>query len=94
MNGKKEAIIGVCWYQPDEWEMLKQTATDSETLDDSYEDWKKNANRAINGLRSNNTKVKKVNVKINELIVWCGENKLENNSKTRSRYAAWKLLKS
>ena len=68
MNSKEETIIGVCWYQPDEWKILKRTATDSEALDDSYEEWRQNANHAINGFRSHGNKIKKVNVKISELI--------------------------
>ncbi len=50
MTSENNIGIAFCWYEVDEWEKLKRTAIDSDTLDNSYEEWKSNANTAINEL--------------------------------------------
>ena len=88
-----EGKIGIafCWYEPNEWEILKETAIDSETLDDTYEEWKSNANSAINEFNAQGMKIKKISIKMSEFESWCKENNLRNNSQARSEYAVKKL---
>ena len=83
--------IAFCWYEAGEWEKLKQTAIDSDTLDDSYEKWKSNANNAIVELNAQGLKINKVAMKMDEFNVWCQENNYSNNSSARSSYGAKKL---
>ena len=91
MTGDENIGIAFCWYEAGEWEKLKQTAVDSETLDDSYEEWKSNANNAISELKKQGLKVNKIAMRIDEFNSWCQENNSKNNSEARSSYAAKKL---
>ena len=83
-------VVALCWYQPEEWKKLKQDAVDSETLDDTYKDWKKNANNIIRLLREAGRQVQKINVKIEDLEAWCKAVDRDNNSAARSHYAVAK----
>ena len=79
--------IVLCWYQPDEWEALKQHAVDKEILDDSYEDWRSNANKAIAEIQSQGKQVQKISINIERLLAWCEQEGMENTSATRTQYA-------
>lgn len=94
INGKKQQsettdniVVAFCWYQPDEWEKLKQTAADAEKLDDTYKEWKKNANDMIRVVRATGRSVQKINIKTEALNAWCKAEGRENNSAARSHYA-------
>jgi len=91
MTSEENIGVAFCWYEADEWETLKRTAADSETLDNSYEEWKSNANNAISELKAQGLEISKIAMKMDELTSWCQENNYENNSKARSNYAANKL---
>lgn len=84
----KSMVVPFCWYQPLEWEKLKRSAIDTDHLDDSYKDWKKNANEMIQFVRSTGRSVCKINVMVEKLNAWCLAEGMENNSAGRSRYAA------
>lgn len=95
INGKehradatKGSVVPFCWYKPEEWENLKQSAADADKLDDTYEAWKKNANEMIQFIRSAGRTVCKINVKVEKLNAWCSTEGMENDSVGRSRYAA------
>ncbi len=49
--------MAMCWFQKSEWLALKEI--DPESMDDSYEEWLKNANGAISDLRADGAQVKK-----------------------------------
>jgi hypothetical protein len=94
INGKKQQpdttdhmVVAFCWYQPEEWEKLKQSAADAEKLDDTYKEWKKNANDMIRFVRTAGRNVQKINIKIEALEAWCKTEGRENNSAARSHYA-------
>lgn len=83
-------IVPCCWYQPEEWLKPRDSATDAEKHDDTYEDWKKNANDMIRFVQLAGRKVQKVNIKIEDLEAWCMTEGRENNSAALSHYATAK----
>ena len=87
----EEQVIGLSWWQPDQWERLKEISEDRDLLDDSYEDWRKNASRAIQEIESAGKKVRKVKINLEELLIWCNENGFLVNGESRSKYTAKKL---
>lgn len=91
----KEDGLGIafCWYEPEEWVKLKHIASDAEALDDSFKDWKSNANRAISGIRMQGHEITKISIKVDELVAWCKKNNSDNNAEARSRFAINKLQK-
>ena len=93
MTEKLNVNVGLCWYQREQWELLKECAVDPERLDDSYEEWKSGANGAIQDLQKRGIYPRKVSVRVSELIEWCNELGYELNGKARSEYATYLLSK-
>lgn len=91
MNNEKDLAIAFCWYEPDEWLKIKKSAADADAQDDSYEEWKSNANQAINNIRATGHAVVKIAIKAEEFSGWCNKNNTENNADARSRFAVVKL---
>ncbi|GAB4187681.1 MAG: hypothetical protein Tsb002_13170 [Wenzhouxiangellaceae bacterium] len=81
-------IIGISWFQPAQWERLLEISEDREELDDSYEDWRKNASRTIEQMALQGQKVIKVQIDLDDLEFWCYENKLPINGQSRSQYVS------
>lgn len=80
-------LVAFCWYEQSEWETLKQTAADKEILDDTYAEWKSNANKAIAELRADGHQIQKIKVKMEQLEAWCADQGVENKANARTEYA-------
>ena len=93
MSSEKDLAIAFCWYQPDEWLKIRKLAIDADAQDDSYEEWKSNANKAIDNIRATGHNVVKIAMKAEEFSDWCSKNNTENNADARSKFAAMKLEK-
>lgn len=89
MTTEQKVIYTMTWFQPEEWQKLKETVDDPTMLDDSYEDWKKGAEQAIRDFRENGQTVQKVSLKIDKLLAWCNTQDLKPDGKARSQYAAY-----
>lgn len=91
MDSEDNVEFAFCWFDKEQWTLLSEI--DPDGVDDSYEKWRNNANKAITELESNKQVVKKVSIKISQLQQWCKDNGLEPNSASRAKYAV-ELLKS
>ena len=78
--------IGICWFQPDQWSRLLQIVEDPNELDDSYDEWRKNAHQTIQRFRAQGLSVRKVSVNLEDLLSWCNERGVPVNGKSRSEY--------
>ena len=85
---EQQIVYSFAWFEPEEWQCLKETVDDPESLDDSYQEWRHNAENAIGELRANGAQVQKISIKISKLLAWCESRGLKPNSKARSEYAA------
>ena len=45
MTNEQKVIYTMTWFQPEEWQKLKDAVDDPTTLDDSYENWKRAQNK-------------------------------------------------
>lgn len=88
---EQDVIYSFAWFQPEEWQLLKEAVDDPSTLDDTYEEWRKNAESTIGKIRANGHRVKKVSIKISELLDWCESNGVKPDGKARSEFVAFKL---
>lgn len=91
MTDEHEMQIGFCWYQPEQWAELKKVAADPEVLDDTYEEWRSNANEAFAEIKGTGQNVTKVSINIKELMAWCRDNRHKLDGEARSGFAAFKL---
>ena len=87
--GEQQIAYSFAWFQPEEWQCLKETVEDPSTLDDTYQEWRHNAENAIGELRANGEQVQKISIKISKLLVWCESKGIKPDSKARSEYAAF-----
>ena len=90
---KKDANvnIGVCWYKEEQWERLKEIVADTESLEDTYQQWRKDAEKALSQLRANGLNVKKVSVDTEEMLIWANEHGRSLDGEARSEYAVYIL---
>lgn len=87
MIKEDDTIFTLCWFDEDQWKLLAEV--DPTGVDDSYSQWRKNANKAFTELKENGLKAQKVSIKISKLLEWCHQRGIEPNSKSRSEYAAF-----
>ena len=87
MNEDDDTIFTLCWFDEEQWNLLAKA--DPDGVDESYSQWRTNANKAFTELKENGLKVQKLSIKISELLKWCQERGIEPNSKSRSEYAAF-----
>ena len=86
MNEKNEIIYTFCQFDEGQWKLLSKL--DPNGVDESYSQWRKNANNAISELEKNGQSVTKISIKTLELEKWCNERNIEPNGKSRSEYVA------
>ena len=63
-----QIVYSFAWFQCEEWQKLKEVVDDPDTLDDTYQEWRNNAENAISEFRSNGSKVQKISIKVSELL--------------------------
>ena len=90
---KQVTIYGVCWYKKEQWDRLKEIVPNYEDLDDTFEDWRKSAEKAIANIRRSGGKAQKVKVDTEEMLFWSNENNLALNAQNRAHYATYILEK-
>ena len=90
---EEKVIYCIAWFQPEEWQRLKEVVDDPSSLDDTYEEWRTSAEKTIAELRVNGQSVRKIAIKISSLLTWCESKGLKPDSKARSEYAAFRSQK-
>jgi len=78
--------VGFAWYTRGQWQRLREIAHDREVLDDTYEDWRQAAERAVADLRSTGVTVQKVFINVEEAAAWCAKRRRRFNSAARSAF--------
>jgi len=83
--------FGVAWYSREDWERLHEVADDRNKLDDTYEDWERQALKMIRDLEAVGQRIQKVPINIEALIAWCRERKCRVDMAARSEYVSYLL---
>ncbi len=86
MSTENKIEIALCWFDREQWEQL--ALVDPEGVDNSYEEWKQGANKAVSNFIANDQKLRKISINTAELVKWCQEKDQAPNSSARSEYAA------
>jgi len=90
-KAQDQVVMALVWYRPEQWQRVRDIATDSEVFEDSYTEWLQQAEEKFAKLQRTGVRVEKVNVDSEKLILWCNEHGLENNGAARTAYAAERL---
>lgn len=80
------AIIGIGYYQKEQYQLLLQTASDKEKLEPTYDRWLKSFTKAFSNMRRSGLEPVRVNVDVKELLAYCIVRELENTAITRSQF--------
>ena len=91
-NSKR--VVGIAWYSPTQWTLLKRVATDRADLDDTYEAWEINALETERMIVDAGQFVVRVLIDVTKLASWCRKRRTPNNSSSRAQYVALTMQQS
>ncbi|MCB0179696.1 MAG: hypothetical protein KDI62_15800 [Anaerolineae bacterium] len=83
-------IVGIAWYTPEQWDRLKQVAEDADALDDTYDDWLKNASHNLQTFKKRGFHMVKVPLDVEEWMAWCQKNGNALNGGSRAQFTSMK----
>lgn len=90
MYEDQDQTICIAWFRREQWFLIKQKADDPEIIEDTYEEWEKEAESLVQKLIAIGKQFNKIDVDIFELEEWYKANGLPNVGNARSRFAAEK----
>ena len=80
--------IGVAWYRPEQWSLLRALSSDPEELEQTHGEWLAGATKTIKDLRKGGIEVKKMDVDVQELAAWCQREGRPLDGEARAMYVA------
>jgi hypothetical protein len=80
--------VAFAWYSEEEWNRLRQMATDVDDLDPSYQDWLRQADDALAEMVSNGVIVRKVALDVRAASEWCAREGRAFDSAGRAAFVA------
>jgi len=86
-------VFGMCWYRPDQWERLLETAADREKLEDTHAGWLASATKGLFRMRAAGMSVDPVEVDVEAMLRWCRVIGRPFDSAARAEYVAELLRK-
>jgi hypothetical protein len=84
-------IVGIAWYRPDQYALLRALAVDSDSMAETHEERQADVARTMDDLRQRGVTTRKVDVDIRELAAWCEEQGRVLDGAARAAYAAQKV---
>ena len=85
---EQDIVYSFAWFQPEQWSRLKEVVDDPSSLDETYEEWRAAAEKAISEFRATGQIVQKISIKVSDLLIWCESKGYKPDSKARSEYTA------
>ena len=89
--GPRPTIMGVAWYERDEWNRLLEVAADPDSLEPSYDEWKTTAESAMAKLAAAGLVVVQETVRVAELVRWCEDRGRPVDAEARAAFVTAKL---
>ena len=75
-----DTILRIAWYSQDQW-----------NIEDTYEEWKANAEKALRDSQNAGISVRKVQIDVDELLAWCKSKNIPVDRASRSEFAIEQL---
>jgi hypothetical protein len=88
---KKNLVMGVSWYRPEQWELLQEAVEDKEHFDMTYEESVLDSENKIKQLEAQGLHPVKVEVDVEEMLTWCSEQRLSITPENRTKFMMTKL---
>ena len=83
---QQQAVFGIGFYRRDQWPRLLETADDRKELEDTYDEWKLNLIKSVNNMRKIGATPRKVDIDLEELLVWCAVRGFKNTGESRAEF--------
>lgn len=80
--------VAVNWYTPEEWALMKASATDPDLFEPTFKEWEAMAEEALAEVRAQGLDVRKCMINANEFLAWCLAHGKENNAASRAEYSS------
>lgn len=80
--------VAFAWYDAQQWARLRDIAVDAEALDDTYDDWLKQAEDAVAELGARGVHAEKVAIDVDAAAAWSAARGRPFNSRARAEYVA------
>jgi len=87
----KTLVMGVTWYRPEQWELLKEVVEDKENFNKAYEKSRLESEMKIKRLEAQGIYPVEVEVDVEEMIAWCSSQGLSVNPENRTKFMMTKL---
>ena len=84
-------VTGVAWYSRSQWDLLLSAASDRASLEDTYDDWVRMAEKALSDIRQTGLNPVKVTIDVEELFNWCREKGRPVDGSARAEFVQAKL---
>jgi hypothetical protein len=91
MAAEREVVLGVAWFRPDQWQLLRSVAADTDILEPTHAEWEKLARKTIKELATQGILARKVDVDVERLQAWCVAQKRPLDASARAAYATERL---
>ena len=78
--------VGLAWFTREQWQHLAQVVDDRNELDDTFEQWERNALAALYKLESQGHPVCKVMVDVETFVAWCRRRGRRVDGASRAEY--------
>lgn len=83
-----EGLVGVAFYLPEDWEILRAFVPDPERLEDTYDHWLVVYESSVASLRSTGLHLKRVEVRADQLREWCQRTGRRPDGAARAEYVS------
>lgn len=83
--------VGLPWYEPEHYEVLRRTLDDGAMLPVAYETWRFATEQVEQQVVNSGVDVFRVPIRPSEFAAWCARNGGASDGAARSKYAAERL---
>lgn len=87
----KELQVGVPWYTEMQWLEMKALCSDTDNFFDSYQEWRREADKAIVEITNRGLYVKRLFIYVETFKGWCSYHRLQTNKKARKKFISYLL---
>jgi hypothetical protein len=84
-------IVGIAWYRPEQYGLLRALAADADSMANTYEEWLAGVTKTMDDLHQRGIAARRVNVEVRDLAAWCQQRGRPLDGEARSTYAAESL---
>jgi hypothetical protein len=86
----KKMTVGIGFYRREQWQRLRDTASDAHVLEPAYDDWLDVLDSSVEKIRTHGLEPELVDVDVEDLLAFCRKEGLHNSAEARAKFVARK----